>query len=266
MFEKLVVSAADRRRRKTGKIFFLTSLFYSLIIASALVISVVAASPLLNEPVDVIRLVPMLPAPDAPKSEVIRQTPPPGGGTPTSRPPLDLKNFESLDRIVEKAASGKPPTVYGPPRLTDAVGEIGAGGPGFPGAGGGPGPVGGDIGIGSGSKELEPPPPPPQPRPQPPVQQQPVRLPSTVLSGKATVRKTPDYPIIAKQIKLQGSITVEVVISPEGRVETSRALGGHPILAQAAVAAASAWRFQPTLLNGVPVRATGVITFNFKLD
>ena len=265
MFEKLVVSAGDHRRGKTGKIFFLTSLFYFLMIASALVVSVVAASPLLNEPVDIIKLVPPPVLSPNPPTEVIRQDPPPGGGNTASQPPLDLNNVESLENIVENAASGKPPTVYGPPRLTGSIGEIGPGGPGFPGVGDGPGPAGVDTRITGSNRELEPPPPPQQPKP-PSVEQQPVRLPSTVLSGKAVVRKTPDYPSLAKQIKLQGSITVEVVISPEGRVESARALGGHPILAQAAVAAASGWRFQPTLLNGVAVRATGVITFNFKLD
>src|SRR5688572_23330373 len=131
MFEKLVVSAGDHRRGKTGKIFFLTSLFYSLMIASALVVSVVAASPLLNEPVDITILVPPPPPSSNPPTEVIRQAPPPDGGNPTSRPPLDLNNVESLDRIVENAASGKPPTVYGPPRLPGSIGEIGPGGPGF---------------------------------------------------------------------------------------------------------------------------------------
>jgi outer membrane biosynthesis protein TonB len=38
------------------------------------------------------------------------------------------------------------------------------------------------------------------------------------------------------------------------------------MLIQSALDSARAWRFGPTLLNGVPVRVTGVITFVFKLN
>jgi periplasmic protein TonB len=61
-------------------------------------------------------------------------------------------------------------------------------------------------------------------------------------------------------------VVVEVVISLDGRVEAARALNGHPLLTTAAVEAARGWRFHPTLLNGVAVRVTGLITFNFNLN
>ena len=112
-------------------------------------------------------------------------------------------------------------------------------------------------------KPLDPPAPAAQVKP---VDNRPVRLPSTVLQGKALVRRTPDYPIIAKQARLEGSVSIEVIISPDGRVESARAGSGHAILRTAAVSAATGWRFQPTLLNGVAVQVTGVIVFNFKLN
>jgi TonB family protein len=56
------------------------------------------------------------------------------------------------------------------------------------------------------------------------------------------------------------------MISPEGRVESARVVSGHPMLAQVSLEAALGWRFQPTLLNQVPVRVTGVIVFVFKLS
>ena len=71
---------------------------------------------------------------------------------------------------------------------------------------------------------------------------------------------------MAIQVKIEGSVSVEVVISPEGRVEAARAVSGHPLLKPAAVEAARLWRFQPTLLNNSPVRVTGIITFVFKLN
>jgi protein TonB len=70
---------------------------------------------------------------------------------------------------------------------------------------------------------------------------------------------------MARQIKLQGEVSVEVIVSPEGRVESARVMKGPPLFAKDARDAAMGWRFQPTLLNGVPVRVTGVITFVFRL-
>jgi len=96
--------------------------------------------------------------------------------------------------------------------------------------------------------------------------QKPLRMTSVVLQGKAIERVVPAYPELLKRIKLQGDVSVEVIISPEGQVESARAVSGHPMLAASAVDAARRWRFQPTLLNNVPVRVTGVILFVFKLS
>jgi TonB family protein len=56
------------------------------------------------------------------------------------------------------------------------------------------------------------------------------------------------------------------MIAPDGHVESARVVSGHPMLADKAREAALGWRFQPTLLNNVPVRVTGVIVFAFKLN
>jgi TonB family protein len=93
-----------------------------------------------------------------------------------------------------------------------------------------------------------------------------MRIPSKILQGHAIERYSPDYPKIARQAGVHGEVSVEVIVSPTGSVESARAISGHPLLASCAVEAARRWRFQPTLLNGVAVRVTGVITFVFKLD
>src|SRR5262249_35364502 len=64
-----------------------------------------------------------------------------------------------------------------------------------------------DIGVNlstNNSREGDPPPPTPKktkvdPPPQPAPEKQIVKLPSNVLTGKAIERKTPNYPVIAKQ-------------------------------------------------------------------
>jgi TonB family protein len=94
----------------------------------------------------------------------------------------------------------------------------------------------------------------------------PLPISSVVLQGKAIDRAVPIYPELAKRIRLQGDVSVEVIISPEGRVESARVVSGHPMLVQSAIDAARRWRFEATYLNGVAVRVTGVITFVFKIN
>jgi periplasmic protein TonB len=228
---------------------------------TALVVSVLDDNPMLYEEIDVIKLAPIPPAPAPPPGPKVET---PKNNNETAAKP-DLNKVQDLETITRNVSTSQPPVVHlGPPSLRPIEGPFGPGGNG-PRIPGGNGPIGSDISI----KEIEQPPPPvtkPVEKPQPPVEKQIVRLSSQVLTGKALERITPTYPPLARQIRLEGSITVEIFISPEGRVESTRALGGHPLLITAAVEAARGWRFQPTLLNGVAVRVTGVITFNFKLN
>ncbi|HEU4389493.1 MAG TPA: TonB family protein [Blastocatellia bacterium] len=91
-----------------------------------------------------------------------------------------------------------------------------------------------------------------------------VRKSVSVLKGDAIRRAEPLYPPLAKAARLTGSVPVEIIIDEEGEVMVARALGGHPLLKNAAVAAAQAFRFTPTLVEGTPVKVVGTITFNFS--
>ncbi|MFY9573219.1 MAG: energy transducer TonB [Blastocatellia bacterium] len=98
------------------------------------------------------------------------------------------------------------------------------------------------------------------------VDNKPLLVSSRVLQGKAIERVVPIYPELPKRIRLQGDVSIEVIISPNGQVESARVVSGHPMLINSALDAARRWRFEPTLLNNLPVRVTGVITFVFKVS
>lgn len=98
--------------------------------------------------------------------------------------------------------------------------------------------------------------------PQPPKI---IRKSGGVLQGSATKRIEPVYPPLAKAAQISGSVVVEVTVDEEGGVISARAISGHPLLKDAAVAAARGWLFSPTKLQGVPVKVIGTITFNFTL-
>jgi protein TonB len=55
----------------------------------------------------------------------------------------------------------------------------------------------------------------------------------------------PIYPEIARQMQMTGTVRLEVVVAPNGKLKTARVLGGSPLLAQAAVNAVEKWRWEP---------------------
>jgi len=63
----------------------------------------------------------------------------------------------------------------------------------------------------------------------------------------------------------QASVTFEVTVDESGNVISARSISGHPLLKDAAEAAARGWQFSPTYLSGLPVKVIGTISFNFSL-
>ena len=87
-----------------------------------------------------------------------------------------------------------------------------------------------------------------------------------VLNSKAISLPQPTYPPIAKAARAQGSVTVQVVADEEGSVISAQAVSGHPLLQQAAVAAARQAKISPTLVAGRPVKVSGVLIYTFVLQ
>ncbi|MCI0390697.1 MAG: energy transducer TonB [Acidobacteria bacterium] len=84
-----------------------------------------------------------------------------------------------------------------------------------------------------------------------------------VLQGLAITRIKPVYPESARKMNAFGSVEVRIIISKEGRVMAAAAISGHMALRNAAVEAARNWVFKPATLDGVPVKAEGILTFVF---
>jgi TonB family protein len=258
MFDQLVVSSQQRRKHTAAKYFFGTGALYVLAIACAFAGSVLMSNPKLADTDNVLtRVGPSLPPVfgDSPK---VRD---PERPTQTAARPNPY-NVQSLDYLTSHRPSA-PPTF----QTLDRGGDETAVGPSTGSTG-----FGSRDGVPEGEAVTEPAPRPDPPRPQatarptPVIDNRPVRVASSVLQGKAIERRKPIYPQLARQIRLQDEVSVEVMISPEGRVENARVVSGHPMFAQVSQEAALGWRFQPTLLNKVPVRVTGVIVFVFKLS
>lgn len=85
-----------------------------------------------------------------------------------------------------------------------------------------------------------------------------------VANGIAIHLPKPPYPPSAIAVRAEGNVTVQVTIDEEGKVISSKAVSGNPLLKGAAEKAAWNARFTPTLLSKVPVKVTGVIVYKFS--
>jgi TonB family protein len=84
-----------------------------------------------------------------------------------------------------------------------------------------------------------------------------------VLNGKAISKPLPAYPTIVGATAPAGTVVVEIIVDESGKVISAHATAGHPLLQQAAIAAAYKAQFTPTRVSGQPVKVSGFITYNF---
>jgi len=87
----------------------------------------------------------------------------------------------------------------------------------------------------------------------------------SVKVGAPINKVQPNYPAIARAAHASGEVVVMVVLDEEGKVIAAQAVSGHPLLQAAAVKAARESTFEPTTVDGKPVKVTGTILYNFQL-
>jgi len=92
-----------------------------------------------------------------------------------------------------------------------------------------------------------------------------VRVSQGVVSGLKVKDVRPNYPPLARQARIQGTVVLHAVISKEGAIENLTLMSGHPMLAPAAIDAVKQWRYKPYLLNGEPVEVDTEVQVNFTL-
>jgi len=78
---------------------------------------------------------------------------------------------------------------------------------------------------------------------------------------KIKTKVAPAYPELAKRMNVAGKVKIEVVITPDGHVKSTRVVGGHPLLVQACQDAVKEWKFLPA-----PEETTQVVEFEFHTN
>jgi protein TonB len=89
---------------------------------------------------------------------------------------------------------------------------------------------------------------------------------SPLTAQSVTVSVPPNYPLLARQMKVQGAVSLQALISREGNIQELQILSGPAILAAAAREAVKQWHFKPYLQNGQPVETEARITVNFTIS
>jgi TonB family protein len=79
------------------------------------------------------------------------------------------------------------------------------------------------------------------------------------LSRKVKNKVAPVYPELARRMSISGTVKVLVVVGPNGAVKSSKIVGGHPLLANAAMDALKKWKFETASEESV-----GVVEFKFS--
>lgn len=81
---------------------------------------------------------------------------------------------------------------------------------------------------------------------------------------KSVIQKVrPEFPAIARQMKLSGRVVVDMTVAEDGKVEKTDVVSGNPILGNAAATAAKRWTFHPFEQNGKVSEAIVRINFDF---
>jgi len=73
------------------------------------------------------------------------------------------------------------------------------------------------------------------------------------------------YPMLAQQMKVEGSVVLQAIIGADGNIQDLRVLTGPAILTSAAQQAVRQWRFKPYMQNGQAVETKARITVNFTI-
>ncbi len=140
------------------------------------------------------------------------------------------------------------------------------GGTGVPGATG----VAGAIANLLAAAVLAPPAPAPATRPLPkslpPAEPARVKIGGVVLAGKLISQTEPQYPEIARRMRIQGVVELLAVVGTDGHIRELKLISGNPLLAPAALDAVNRWIYRPTFLNGDAVEIMAPVTVTFRLN
>ena len=77
-------------------------------------------------------------------------------------------------------------------------------------------------------------------------------------SRKVISNPVPRYPDLAKNLRLSGVVKVQIIIAPDGKVISTKVLGGHPLFVTSVEETLKNWKYAPAATE-----TTTQLEFNF---
>ena len=93
----------------------------------------------------------------------------------------------------------------------------------------------------------------------------PIRVSQGVQMAKLVRQVKPEYPVLAKTMRISGVVHLLGVIGKDGHIRQLQLISGNAMLTAAAIEAVRQWIYQPTLLSGEPVEVIAPIDIYFNL-
>lgn len=75
---------------------------------------------------------------------------------------------------------------------------------------------------------------------------------------KIKTKVAPTYPELAKKMNVSGAVKIQITVSPNGSVKSTKIVGGHPLLIDSAVEAIKKWKYEPAATE-----TTQLVEFHF---
>lgn len=220
--------------------------------------------------VGVMLLIPLLNYYELPATDFVSFLTAPPPPPPPPPPPAAVVKIKAVPKEFDTGALTQPVAI--PDKVAIIEEDIAAPSAGIAGVVGGVpgGSVGGTVGgvlgsiISSAPTAAPPPPPPPPVKKKAPPKR--IRVGGNVAKARLTRQVRPQYPPLARQARIQGTVKLSAIISKDGSIQKLEVMSGHPLLVPAALSAVKQWRYRPTLLNGEAVEVLTNIDVNFTLS
>lgn len=78
------------------------------------------------------------------------------------------------------------------------------------------------------------------------------------INRKPKSKVAPVYPELARRMNISGVVKIQITVAANGSIKDAKLVGGHPVLANAALDAVKKWRFEAG-----PQESTGIVEFHF---
>ena len=242
MFEEMVVSSPKGKKTNKSWTVIVSGIVQATFLAVLILIPLIYTEALPKASLATLLVAPPPPPPPPP---------PPAATIVKVKPQVHLMDAGKL--VAPKVIPKEVKIIKEEAEQPDAMGAIGGVPGGVPGGQMG-GVIGGVIGGVGGA------PPPPKPT------QQRIRQGGAVQAAMLVNRVQPQYPPLARQTRISGTVRLHAIISKDGSVQQLEVLSGHPLLVQAALDAVRQWKYRPTTLNGEPVEVDTTIDVIFSLN